>query len=167
MGAPAGVLLDSRTGELTWPTDEGNGPSTNQIRVIVSDSGQPPLSATGTVSVVVREVNSAPTLASVTNRKINELQTLAITLTATDADLPAQKLSFELAPGAPVGAQLDAATGVFTWTPTALQGPSTNRVTVLVRDNGAPSLSADANCSTSSCETHGQTSPSASAQRTS
>ncbi|MSU63208.1 MAG: cadherin repeat domain-containing protein [Pedosphaera sp.] len=141
-GAPAGLLLNPRSGEITWPTDEGNGPSTNRLRLIVSDNGQPPLSTTGVVSVVVREVNQSPILSALSNRKVNELQTLALTMNATDPDLPAQKLTYTFAPGAPAGARLDAATGVFTWTPTVLQGPSTNRIGIIVRDNGEPSLSA-------------------------
>src|SRR5204863_1233174 len=49
-------------------------------------------------------------------------------------------LTFSVVAG-PVGAGVGAGTGVFTWTPGEAQGPSTNVVTVRVRDNGVPSLS--------------------------
>lgn len=141
-GAPAGIVLNSANGRLLWPTGEGNGPGTNQIRVILSDNGQPSLSATSTVTVVVNEVNSAPSLMVITNRAINELQTLTLPLLATDSDLPAQTLTFSLGAGAPLGATLNSSNGVFTWTPTTTQGPTTNGLTVIVRDNGTPPLSA-------------------------
>ena len=141
-GAPAGVSLNSISGLITWPTGEGNGPSTNQIRVVVTDNGQPSMSATSTVFVIVNEVNSAPVLAPVANRTINELQNLSIPLSASDGDLPVQTLTFSLGSGSPLGATLNPTNGVFSWTPTSSQGPSTNQITVIVRDNWVPSLSA-------------------------
>src|SRR6185503_11958210 len=38
----------------------------------------------------------------------------------------------------PPGATLNATNGVFTWTPTEAQGPSTNLITVRVTDDGSP-----------------------------
>nr|MBA4148239.1 fibronectin type III domain-containing protein [Verrucomicrobiota bacterium] len=65
--------------------------------------------------------------------------------TATDADRLAggalQDLSFSLNAGAPTNAEIDAITGVFTWTPTPEQSPSTNVVSIRVTDNGSPALS--------------------------
>src|SRR5207247_2538198 len=60
--------------------------------------------------------------------------------TASDADLPANTLTFSLV-SAPGGVTLDPSSGVLTWTPTEAQGPSTNLITVRVTDNGAPQLS--------------------------
>jgi hypothetical protein len=51
-------------------------------------------------------------------------------------------LTFSLDAGAPTGASINASSGVFTWTPTEAQGPSTNTVTIRVTDNGSPSSSA-------------------------
>jgi hypothetical protein len=65
---------------------------------------------------------------------------LTYTATATDSDLPAQKLAFSLEAGAPAGASITPE-GVFSWTPTEAQGPSTNSMTVKVTDNGSPALS--------------------------
>ena len=141
-GAPAGVSIDASTGRLSWTTGEGNGPSTNQFRISVTDNGLPALSATADLTVVVNEVNAAPTLAAVAPRTINELQTLTQPFVGADTDLPRQTLRYSLGAGAPAGARIDVTNGVVTWTPSAQDGPSTNHITVTVRDNGTPALSA-------------------------
>ncbi|MGB6221763.1 putative Ig domain-containing protein [Haloferula sp.] len=61
-------------------------------------------------------------------------------LSASDADSPAQILSYSLVEG-PVGAVINPTTGQFTWTPLETQGPETATVIVKVVDNGVPSLS--------------------------
>src|SRR5206468_1535442 len=89
-------------------------------------------------TVIVNEVNRAPVLAVPADQTINQLGTLVVTNWATDADLPANTLTFSLV-SAPAGVSLDANSGVLTWTPTESQGPGTNLITVQVTDNG-PSL---------------------------
>jgi hypothetical protein len=73
-------------------------------------------------------------------------QTLMVTNTATDADVPVQNLNWSLE-NAPAGASLNATSGLLTWRPTISQSPSTNLFTVTVTDSGAPSLSATRNFS--------------------
>ncbi|MBM3881941.1 MAG: DUF11 domain-containing protein, partial [Verrucomicrobia bacterium] len=141
-GAPGGASIQSATGRLLWPTGEAHGPSTNHFEVIVTDNGQPPLSATGWVTVVVNEVNQAPLLAPIANVTVHERQTLTVPCSATDRDLPTQRLTFTLAAGAPLGAAIDSSSGVFRWVPAEFQGPSTNRIAVIVTDDGVPPLSA-------------------------
>ncbi len=141
-GAPAGAVINPNTGVITWPTGEANGPSTNVITVRVKDNGVPSLSATGTVTVIVNEVNSPPSIAALGNYKINEGQLLAVTNFATDSDLPAQHLTFSLGPGAPEGATIDPTSGLFTWRPADFQGGMTNRISIIVTDDGPGSLSA-------------------------
>ena len=139
---PAGLTLDPQSGAMRWPTGEGVGPSTNHVTVSVRDNGQPALSATMSFNVIVREVNSAPLLAPVAGQLVNESQTLLVTNTATDGDLPQQALRFELGPDAPEGAIIDPDTGVLSWMPSPIQGGTTHRVVIVVRDDGMPSLSA-------------------------
>jgi|GEM_PF-1647902 len=141
-GTPAGVTVNPATGRVTWPTTELDGPGTNTISVIVTDNGFPPLSATGAVTVVVNEVNSAPILSPIPNYTINEGFKLSVTNVAVDYDIPTNILTFSLSGAVPAGAGINAATGLFTWRPSNTQGPSTNLFTVVVTDNGIPPLSA-------------------------
>jgi hypothetical protein len=136
---PAGAVIDA-AGVITWTPSEAQGPSTNTITTVVTDNGQPALSATNSFTVVVIEINSAPVLADQSSRTVAELTTLTVTNTATDADIPANILSYALV-NPPSGAAIDAA-GVITWTPSEAQGPSINTITTIVTDDGVPARSA-------------------------
>ncbi|MDB6110283.1 MAG: hypothetical protein JWR69_2033, partial [Pedosphaera sp.] len=92
---PAGLTITTN-GVLTWTPSEAQGPSTNLITTIVTDNGVPPLSATNSFTVIVNEVNSTPVLPAQTNRTINEVTLLTVTNTATDSDLPANLLTYQL-----------------------------------------------------------------------
>jgi hypothetical protein len=128
LNGPAGAVIDTN-GVITWTPTEVQGPATNTITTVVSDGA---LSATNSFTVTVTEVNVSPVLPVQTNRTIAELTLLAVTNTATDADLPANTLSYQLI-GAPAGAAIDA-NGVITWIPTEAQGPATNTLTTVVSD---------------------------------
>jgi parallel beta-helix repeat protein len=83
--------------------------------------------------------NRAPLVDLLTNRSIDERQTLDFIVGASDPDLDV--LAFQLGAGAPSGATLDSVTGRFQWTPAESQAPGVYPITVLVSDNGSPSLS--------------------------
>jgi hypothetical protein len=136
---PAGATIDTN-GVITWTPSEVQGPSTNTIATIVTDNGVPQLSATNSFTVIVTEVNSAPVLPVQTNLIVPELLLLTVTNRASDSDIPANSLSYALV-NPPAGAGIDT-NGVITWTPSEVQGPSTNTITTIVMDNGVPSLSA-------------------------
>jgi autotransporter-associated beta strand protein len=85
--------------------------------------------------------NVAPVLNPISNRTLVAGQTLTLTNTATDANVPAQILTFSLVSG-PAGMTLNPTNGILSWRPTIAQSPTTNTVTVQVADNGTPSLSA-------------------------
>lgn len=57
------------------------------------------------------------------------------------AVLTPKTLTYSLEPGAPTGATINSSNGVFSWTPTPAQSPSTNTITVRVTDNGSPEQS--------------------------
>ncbi len=133
-----GMAINATNGVITWTPTEAQGPSTNTITVVVTDTNAfavnaKSLSTTNTFSVIVNEVNVAPVLTVPVNTNINELATLTVTNTATDSDIPANPLTFSLV--SPLtGMAINATNGVFTWTPTEAQGPSTNTITVVVTD---------------------------------
>jgi hypothetical protein len=143
-GAPPGATIDPQTGRLTWPTGEGTGPGTHDITIRVTDNGVPPLSDSGVVRVIVREVNAAPSVSPVERQHVSEGRLLSVPMVATDLDLPANQLRFSLGPDAPDGAAIDPVSGLFTWTPSPLQGPSTNAIPVIVTDDGEPPQSGEA-----------------------
>ena len=81
-------------------------------------------------------------LAAIANQSVNEGAAVTFTATATDADLPAQGIAYSLV-GAPDGAAINAATGVFTWTPSEAQGGPAYTFTVRAVDNATPALTAE------------------------
>jgi hypothetical protein len=83
--------------------------------------------------------NSAPLLATISNRVVTLGQTLSFPALASDADQPPQALTYSLI-SAPPGANIHPLTGLFSWTPTV--APSTNTISVIATDDGTPSLSA-------------------------
>jgi len=118
-GAPSGASMTAG-GVFTWTPTELQGPSVFTITVRVTDNGSPALNDFETIAITVNEVNVSPVLAAIS----------------------AQNLAFSLDAGAPAGASINPANGVFTWTPAVGHSPVTNSVTVRVTDNGSPPLSA-------------------------
>ena len=141
LNPPAGATINAANGNFTWTPSEGQGPGEFTINVSIADDVQPPLTITNSFTLTVSEVNSEPVLGALENHSVVAGQSITFTATATDADLPAQILTFALEPGAPTGASIDESTGAFNWTPTVAQAPSTNSITVRLTDNGSPALS--------------------------
>ncbi len=95
---------------------------------------------TASFTLTVLLVNHPAVLAVIPDYVLFEKDTLQFTSKAADPDVPAQTLTYSLS-NAPAGAAVDPSSGVFTWTPTEAQGPSTNILTMIVTDNGTPPLS--------------------------
>src|SRR3989440_442639 len=140
VSSPAGMTINPATGAITWEPTEGQGRSTNAVSVSVTDNGVPALSVTNTFTVTVNEVNLAPVLTVPADQTMAEQTTLNVSASATDADLPANSLTFALV-SSPAGMTINPATGAISWTPTEGQGPSTNVVSVRVTDNRVTALS--------------------------
>jgi hypothetical protein len=79
-----------------------------------------------------------PVLDAISNQFVDEEVLLSCRVTGTNG--PPATFVFSLESGAPEGATIST-NGVFTWTPTERQGPSTNTITVKVSDHDYPILS--------------------------
>ena len=140
-GAPAGMTIGATNGIIAWTPTEEQGPGNYPITVRVTDDGEPPASTTQPIVVTVLEVNEPPVLGPIADASLIAGQTLIVTNLAQDTDLPPQALVFHVL-SAPAGVGLDPVTGRLEWRPTIAQSPSTNLLTLVVTDNGVPSLSA-------------------------
>ena len=137
--APEEAMIDPSTGVFSWTPAEAQGDgSSYSFTVEVSDGI---LTSTESFSLVVNEVNSAPDLVTIPDQAGDELKLISFTATASDLDLPANSLSYQLL-NAPEGASIDAGTGVFSWVPGEGQD-GIHSVTVKVTDSGDPAMSAE------------------------
>ncbi len=132
VSGPDGLTV-SEAGQVRFRPTESQGPSTNRVVVRVTDNGIPALSGTNAFTVIVLEINQPPELASVPTQTIEALKPMVVRLSAKDADLPAQKLTFALVDG-PAGMSVDPIAGIVSWTPSIAQASTTNLVTVSVND---------------------------------
>lgn len=134
MGLPIGATFNAATREFVWTPTEAQGPSAPVVTFSVSDGV---VTTSEAVTITVTEVSHAPVLQPIPNQTINEGSLLTFTAVATDADSPAQPLTYSLAAGAPFGAVIDPVSGVFTWAPPDGPGASPYHVTVHVNDGVA------------------------------
>jgi hypothetical protein len=132
-GAPEGAAIDAGTGQFTWTPSDAQAKQEFDITVRVTDStGQ---SDTETFTVAVQQRPIAPVLDIIADQTVDEDATLTVNVTATDANLPDDSLTFSLEPGAPAGAAIDPVTGEFTWTPGEGDGPGEFDINVRVTDS--------------------------------
>ncbi len=132
--APTGMTIDSTSGLITWTPTEAQGPGVHNVTVRVTDNGLPVLTHTTSFTVTVNELNVAPQLVLPAPQTVGEQVQLAFTINATDADLPANTLTYEMLSG-PAGATFNPTTREFRWTPTEAQGPGSFSASFRVTDN--------------------------------
>jgi len=137
-----GMSLDSQTGAFSWtPTEAQDG--AHSVTITVSDGA---LTDSETFTILVNEVNLAPTIDPISSQFATQGALLTFTATASDADtvnpsaMP-NVLTFTLdADSLSKGMAIAPLTGVFQWTPTAFHG-GIHMVTITVTDDGSPELS--------------------------
>ncbi len=109
-----GVLTFIAAPNFDVPVD-ANGDNVYLVQVQTSDGSR--TSAIQSISVTVTGVNdNDPVITSANTKNVAENSTAVLTVTATDADFPAQAMTFAIVGGADqVKFQIDSATGVLTF----------------------------------------------------
>ncbi len=109
-GVAPGSNLNQTTGLFTW-TPTFNQAGTYTITFIVSD-GQ--LTDMETITIIVNNVNGAPTLNSIGDKTVAQNNVLSFIITGQDPDNNPLTYSVQ---GNPMGASFNSTTGLFTWIP--------------------------------------------------
>jgi hypothetical protein len=136
--AADGAVIDTVSfGVQTADVSEGRSPD-GSLNIASLPTATP-----RTNNAVNTTVNTAPVVSAPGDKWVYLGQSLKFIIHAGDAQSPPQTLSYRLGANAPANAAIDAASGLFTWTPNASQSPGAHRITVSVSDNGEPPLSAD------------------------
>jgi hypothetical protein len=134
-----GLLYDAANHELRWTPGEAQGPGTYTARMVVIDSNPDAVNASsleGTLDITftITEVNVPPALETVPAQSVQEGDTILFNLVATDPDLPAQQLTYDIDRawkdrGASINPQ-----GTVTWVTDEADGPASFNATVSVSD---------------------------------
>ena len=138
---PTNLTFNTGTGVLAWTPTEAQGPGFYGFRVcgFITNSL---LAAAGCdetlLTLAVLETPAAPILGPLTNLvTVNEGAIAAFTVTVTRAEeIPPYPTTTRLriAETLPTNAAFTAETGVFRWATVEVDGPSTNRFTVIAED---------------------------------
>jgi hypothetical protein len=150
-GAPPTSSVHPTSGVFAWTPADADTNTIHHITVRVTDNGVPPMSGTAAFSVTVVPApppNRPPLLMPVPSCTIHAGSTVTFTNSAYDPD-PEDTLTFSLDPGAPAGAAIHFAAGVFSWTTSEADAGTVKSVTVRVTDDGQPPMSGTATFSIS------------------
>jgi len=134
---PAGASINPTNGVFTWQPSEAQGPGAYTVVVRVQDNGTPALSNSAAILIIVNESNTPPLLAAITNRTALLGEVVSFLATATDADLPAQTITFDFGVVPPIGAAINPTNGLFSC---AANNVGTNTFVIRATDNGVPVL---------------------------
>ena len=140
--APSGMKIDGSSGLINWLPAEEQGPSSNEVTVVVTDDGTPNLSASQTFQVDVEEVNSAPLIAPIADQTIRAGDTLRVQVAGSDTDIPANAVALSLSADSLAGGTIDSTTGELIWISNNTLPSGTQTLTVIATDNGTPPLTA-------------------------
>ncbi len=137
LSPPAGATIDA-SGVVSWTPTLAQSGTTHTITTRVVDNIDNSLFDENSFQVtVVNPPNNAPLLPEAVRRTVVLGSSLTFTNTATDDNIPAQTLTYQLL-SAPPGAAISPS-GVISFSPTAF---GRYVITTQVTDNGSPALSA-------------------------
>ena len=135
---PLGNMVISASGIITWTPAQTQSPSTNLVTTIVTNSNpydliNPRLTSTNQFTVIVKEVNVAPALPTISTQTITLLKLFSITNSATEPNIHSVTAGYQLL-AAPPGAAINT-NGVITWTPVQNQSLATYTLTTVVTNS--------------------------------
>ncbi len=110
--APDGMVVNAKSGKLSWMPTEQQGPAEYEIRLEVA-SGK--LSDATTLKLSVNEVDQPPVFNLLPKRNVQAGEQLQVTAIANDPDLPARRVSYTLDQSPHSAAKLDQTSGRFEW----------------------------------------------------
>jgi len=137
-GAPAGMTIDPKTGEIKWkPGDEVKaGAWTGTVVARAGTTQEHEIS--GKLSITLRDINKPPLVEPIVPQTAWQGQEIKFKVLAQDPDDPAGKLSYKLSGSSLKGAEIDAKSGLFRWTPDETVAGGDYTVEIAVRDDGTP-----------------------------
>tara|TARA_R110002111_G_scaffold262613_1_gene339476 strand:- start:64340 stop:66241 length:1902 start_codon:yes stop_codon:yes gene_type:complete len=130
--------LVAQAGKLKWTPASEQKAGTYPVTVTAAQGEQ---SVEKTFQIELLEKNTPPKIEVATSVTAYQTRPLSLFVKATDADLPPQKLKFELGAGAPVGVTINSDTGELNWTPAVATELKDYPITVSVSDSGTPPVS--------------------------
>lgn len=127
--------LDGNQARFTWHTNEADGPGVYDL--VFGATNNVNAMSRETVRVTVNEVNEAPEFTQVFDEWAGtEDERIDLQFAATDGDVPANELVFEIFGDVPDGAEIDPTSGLLSWTPDEEDGGKSYQFGVRVTDSG-------------------------------
>lgn len=139
--APLGATLDARTGEFVWTPTEAQGPQEYEftIMAVAEEEGRAPVVRERRFAIEVAEHVDLPVFALPEPLQGKEHETLTHEIVASDPNLPAVGLRYEM-PELPPGMTIDHRSGIISWTPNEQQGGKNYQLAVRVYLEGEAHL---------------------------
>lgn len=134
----AGSRLDKSTGRFSWSPTSAQKAGKYVFKFEVKHPSAPGGKLSDSVTVVLRDPNTAPRIAASTASPVYLGREWKMKLQATDAETPAGGLTWKLGPNPPSGLQIDSQTGELSWTPDDSTEIGEATAQVIVSDDGSP-----------------------------
>ena len=138
VSAPVGMTIDPNSGLVEWTPDETTGGTNVVAQVAATANGL--TGPTVPITIAVDETNQAPVVTAPPPGSVQEGFFFTASGSVTDADIPANTLTWSLGPGAPPWVTINPTTG-------GLSGQAANpgvyNIDLLVTDDGVDGITPD------------------------
>jgi ELWxxDGT repeat protein len=143
LNSPAGVVINPTSGLLAWTPTSSQPPGPTSVTVVATDNAASPLSSSESFSI---NVIGPPVFASIPQMvaTVGKTFNFAAADFVSDPNTPKLTLTYSLGANPPAGVQIDPASGLLTWAPTAAQAPATDQIMIVATDNAPTPLQSSA-----------------------